>query len=67
MKDWTQTLALAGLILGIAVFLQTGISQIGARLDRIDSRIEAIDGRVYELNERLTRVETLFLNSANPQ
>ena len=39
MKDWTQTLALAGLILGIAVFLQTGISQIGTRLDRIDSRI----------------------------
>ncbi len=68
MKDWTQTLTIAGLILALAALMYgqhvSMEARIDARFDRLESRIEAVDARVYELNERLTRVETLILNPA---
>ena len=41
-------------------------SRIEALDDRLTSRIEALDGRVYEMNERLTRVETRILQAVLP-
>ncbi len=54
MKDWTQTITLAGLMVALAGLL---ISIMVTQHNAIGQRIETLDSRVYEMNERLTVVE----------
>ncbi len=40
-------------------------TSIGRLDDRLTSQIETLNNQVYELNERVTRVETLILDAAD--
>ncbi len=74
MKDWipvaTVGLGLAGLMLALHAQTQGQFADVRsdiAQLDeRLTARIESLDQRVYELNERLTRVETRVLEAVQP-
>ena len=74
MKDWipvaTVGLGLAGLMLALHAQTQRQFADVRsdiAQLDeRLTARIESLDQRVYELNERLTRVETRVLEAVQP-
>ena len=66
MKDWipvvTVGFILAGLMLTQFAAVQTSIGRLD---DRLTSQIETLNNQVYELNERVTRVETLILDAAD--
>ena len=74
MKDWvpvvTVGLGLAGLMLALHTQTQNQFADVRSDIEQLDnrftSRIEALDGRVYELNERLTRVETRIIEAVLP-
>ncbi len=75
MKDWVQTLtlivAIGGLTIAfqsqtqsqIAAFQSQTQSQIAAFQSQTLDRLDRLDRQVYELNERVTRIETLILES----
>ena len=64
MKDWVQTLTLIVAIGGLMIALQLQTqSQIAAFQSQTLDRLDRLDQQVYELNERVTRLETLILES----
>ena len=68
MKDWTPIgtvgIALAGLMFMFQSQTQVQFAALQSQIENLGEHIEAIDGRVYEMNERLTRVETFIIESA---
>ena len=75
MKDWVQTLTLIVAIGGLTIALQSQTqsqiaafqsqtqNQIAAFQSQTLDRLDRLDRQVYELNERVTRLETLILES----
>lgn len=77
----TVGLGLAGLMLALHMQTQDELAGIRSSVDRLDDRLttqieslddrvtsqlSSLDGRVYELNERVTRVETRILEAVQP-
>ncbi len=68
MKEWipivTVGIALAGLMFMFQAQTQVQFAALQSQIENLGERIETMDGRVYDMNERLTRVETLIVESA---
>ena len=67
MKGWipivTVGIALAGLMFMFQSQTQVQLDGLQSQIATLGERIETLDGRMYEMNERLTRVETLIVES----
>ena len=67
MKEWipivTVGIALVGLMFMFQSQTQIQLAGLQSQIATLGERIETLDGRMYEMNERLTRVETLIVES----
>ena len=59
----TVGFALAGLMFMFQSQTQVQLDGLQSQIATFGERIETLDGRMYEMNERLTRVETLNVES----